>query len=68
MQSLLKLPVKGFSVRQIELAAIECMFDNDVDKLYERLHVFMDCDMLGENYFYRLLTKKIDIFEFILLV
>lgn len=53
LQSLLKLPVKGFSVRQIELAAIECMFDNDVDKLYERLHVFMDCDMLGENYFYR---------------
>ena len=47
------MPVKGFSVRQIELAAIECMFDNDVDKLYERLHVFMDCDMLGENYFYR---------------
>ena len=48
LRPLLKQPVKGFSVRQIELAAIECMYDDDVDKLFERMHVFMDCDMIQD--------------------
>lgn len=51
LQSLLKVPVKGFALRQFELAAIECICKEDVDKLYERMHVFMDCDMIGETDF-----------------
>ena len=51
LRPLLKTPVKGFSVRQIELAAIECMYNDDVDKLYERMHVFMDCDMVVMDQF-----------------
>ena len=46
LQPLLKQPVKGFSIRQVELAALECMYGEDTDKLYERMHVFMDCDMV----------------------
>ena len=46
LQPLLKQPVKGFSIRQVELAALECMYGEDADKLYERMHVFMDCDMV----------------------
>ena len=51
LRPLLKTPVKGFSIRQIELAAIECMYNGDVDKLYERMHVFMDCDMVVVDQF-----------------
>ena len=49
LRSLLKLPIKGFSVQQVNLAGIECMYNGDVDKLYERMHVFMDCDVVQAN-------------------
>lgn len=51
LRSLLKVPVRGFVLRQFDLAAIECICNEDVDKLFERMHVFMDCDMIGENDF-----------------
>ena len=46
LRSLLKKPVKGFSVRQLELAAFECVYNDDMELLYDRMRFFMDCDML----------------------
>ena len=49
LRSLLKKPVKGFSVHQLELAAFECIYQDDMELLYERMRFFMDCDMICES-------------------